>query len=822
MWADTSRDVRDGLRGLARTPGFTVAVVLTLSLGIGANAGIFTAVNAVLLRPPLIDNPDSVVQIYSATADGRSTFSSSSYPNYEDIRDSGTFRAVAGYSSVSLAFDVDGTTHRAAGQIVTGNYFDLIGMPLQLGRGFRPEEDRAGSPEYVVVLSHQAWQRYFDADPAIVGRAALLNGRSYSVIGVAPPGFTGPALGQAPDAWVPMALQPELRPPSAGLRRELGTSFMLNVRQLGWLNLIARLPDGMRHDAAHASLDVLALQLESAYPDSNRGRRFTLVPLGEGPGIRTEARPLLRALAVAVGCLLLIACANVSGLLIVRALARQKDVAVRLALGASRGRLIRQWLTESLLLALFGAGGALLVGWWAAPLFYGFGLPQNIDLRVDGRVLTFTLVAAIASGLVFGCISILQTLRRDTITTLRDASRSVTAGRRAMRLRSAFVVIQVALSLVLLVGAALFLQTLQNAYSVELGYEVDRTLLTEVNLDVRGYSPEAGQLAYSRMLDQIRTIPGVASAAAARVVVLSGAARTTRVSTDGQPIEPVGGANAIDVRTNVVSHGYLDTLGIRVVRGRDFDTTDHAGSPRVTIVSRSLATRLWPGGDPIGEPLVAGGATLQVIGVVPDTVYTTPTETEPLPFFYSLLAQSYESAVTLHVRTVADPLETFTLIRDVVREVDPLLALSAPLRLRDVLEEALGQQRMMARLVSIFGGLAMLLAVIGLYGVLAHVVAERRAEIGVRVALGAKPWSIVRLVLAQGLRLIAVGSVIGVAIAVAASRYIEHQLFGVAPSDPMMVLTACALFLGIATVACVVPALRALRVEPTAALRGYS
>jgi predicted permease len=821
LWADARRDVRYGLRGLSQTPGFTIAVVLTLALGIGANAVIFSAVDAVLLRPALLHDPDGLVQVYSATADGRSRFSSTSFPNYLDIRDRAGLSDAAAYASISLALDLDEATHRVSGQVVTGNYFELLGIPLQLGRAFLPDEDRRGAPEYVVVLSHRAWQRHFGGDPSIVGRQALINGRAYTVIGVTPQRFTGPVLGQAPEVWVPMALQPEVRPPSAGLRRSLGSSDLLNARDVSWLNIVGRLRESTALETATAGLDVLGPQLAAAYPDANSTRRFHLVPLGEGPGVRTDARPLLLALSVAVLLVLLIACANVSALLIVRALTRQKDVAVRLALGASRGRLVRQWLTESILLALLGAAGALIVAWWAAPLFYGLGLPESVDVSLNVRVLTFTLIAAVTSGLFFGCISVLQALRRDPIATLRDESRGATAGRRALRLRSTFVVVQVALSLVLLVGAALFLRTLQNAYGVDLGYETDQTLLTEINLDVRGYTQNAGQLAYAQILDRIREIPGVAAAAAARVVVLSGGARSTSISTDGQPVER-GGGNAITVRTNVVSHGYLETLGIPILRGRDFAASDHASSPPVAVISRSLAGRLWPGMDPIGQTLVRVGSTYEVIGVVPDTVYTTPVEAEPLPFFYSLLAQAYESAVTLHVRTVTDPMETFPAIRRAVREVDPLLALSPPLRLSDVLEETLGQQRMMARLVSIFGALALALAVIGLYGVLAHVVAERRAEIGLRVALGAKPGSILRLVLAQGLRLILVGSLIGVALAIATTRLIEHQLFGIAPTDPATLAVACAVFLAIAAIACIVPARRALRVDPITALRSYS
>ena len=818
IWTDARADLRDGVRGLRHAPGFALAVVLTLALGIGANTVIFGAIDAVLLRPAMIARPDRVVHVYSAIADGRAQFLPTSYPNYKDIGALDVFEGVVAYASIQLALDLGGVTERVTGQVVSGNYFSVLGVPLTAGRGMTPADDRADAPSRVAVVSDDAWRRYFAGDPLLVGRSVTLNGQPYAVIGIAPPGFRGPVLGQAPEFWVPMSLQPELRPPSAGLRRSLGTSNMLAARAPGWISILARLAPHASIDSAAAALDVAASRLETAYPDTNRDRRFGLAPLAEGPGVRTASRPLLRALGAAVALVLLIACANVASLLIVRSLSREKEVAVRLALGASRPRLARQWLTDALLLAGLGGVGAVIAAWWTTPLLYTLGIPETVDLTLNPRVLVFTFVTAIASGLLFGSMSLVQVLRCNVMTALRDESRGSTSSTRAMRLRSGFVIAQVALTIVLLVGAGLFLRTLRNAYSVELGYDIETIVLTEVNLDLRGYAPDAGQRVYEQILQGIRGIPGVAAAAAARVVVLSGAARVTSVSLDGQPVAD-DERNAFSARVNVVSHDYLTTLGVPLLRGRNFTTTDQSTTPRLAVISRSLAARLWPDGESIGQSLITGGATYEVIGIVPDTIYARPTESEPLPFFYSLLAQGYESAVTLHIRTVTDPMDVLPAVRRVVRDIDPLLTLTTPVRLSEVLQQSLGDQRLMARLVTAFGFLALGLAVIGLYGLLAHVVTSRRAEIGVRVALGAHPRLIVRMVLLQGLRLVAIGAVIGLVAALAATRYVESQLFGVTPSDPLTLLVAVMTFVGVALLACAVPAFRALRVDAAAALR---
>jgi putative ABC transport system permease protein len=818
MFHDLRRDFRYAVRMLARTPAMTFVIFLTLALGIGANAVIFTAVDAVLLRNAPVADARSLVSVYTGSSDGRDGFSTSSFPDYVDLRDSGTFGALAAYAGIALVLDVNGQSEPVIGEMVSGNYFDVLGVRIPLGRSFRAEEDRAGAPIRVAVISDTLWQTRFGGDATIVGRTIGLNGNAYSVIGVAPQGFGGPIVGRATDAWVPSALQPEVRPPSAGVRRSQGHSNLLGARGLRWLNMIGRLSGGSTIEQASSGANVIAERLTAAYPASNRNRRFTIVALGEGPGVRTSSRPLLRLLSGAVALVLLIACANVASLLLARAVARRREIAVRMAVGAGRARLIRQWLTESVLLALLGSAGGLFLAWWGTPILHTLGIPETIDLSVNPRVLGFTMAIAVASGLVFGLAPIVQTLRKDTIDALRDEGGAVATGARAARMRSAFVVLQVALSLMLLVGAGLFLRTLRNAYAVDLGYPVDQTLLADINLDVRGYTQEAGQSVYEQILSRVDAIPGVVAAGAARVTVLSGGARTTSISIDGNPLA-ADSSNAIDVRANVISQRYLDAMGIPLVRGRNFAASDRAATPRVAIVSRRLANRLWPKADPIGQKLLGGSEPAEVVGVVPDAVYRSAIETDPLPFFYLLLAQNYESGVTLHIRTAGDPLLVLPAVRQAVRVVDPQLVVARPRLLREEFDRSIGDQRMMATMVGLFGAIALVLAAVGLYGVMAHLASQRRTEIGIRMALGARPSSILRLILGQGLRLVARGSLLGLAGAFAGTRYVQSQLFGVRSSDPATFVGVCAVLIVVSVIACLVPARRAMRVEPAIVLR---
>jgi predicted permease len=623
-WSTMKQDLRYAVRTLLRAPTFAATVIATLALGIGANSVIFSAVDAVLLRDAPVSDPETLVDVY--TSSGSTLYSRSSYPDYFDLRDSGTFASLAAYTEVPLTFDANGQPEPIAGELVSGNYFEVLGVAMAVGRAFAPDEDRIGSPVRVAVISHAFWQRAFNGDQSLIGQTIRLNSSPYTLIGIAPPGFVGPVLGVATDIWVPTALQPEVDPASAALRRSRGHSGKFDLRSSRGLRMVGRLPRGASIEQVASHAEVVASRLQTAYPDSNRNRRFILTPLGEGRGLRVASRPILWQLAGAVLMVLMVACANVASLLLSRAVSREREVAVRVAIGASRARLVRQWLTESVLLGVCGSIAALFVVWLSMPLLHTFVLPEAVDLSVNARVLGFTLIVGLGSGLLFGLAPALQVRRRDTVTSLRAEGGTVATGARATRMRAAFVVLQVAVSLVLLVGAGLFLRTLNNAYSVDLGYQIDRVLVASLNLEARGYfeggprGPDAGLAVYEQILSRVAALPGVVSASAARMTVLSGGARSTGVSTDGRPIEK-DGSNSLGVRANVVSHRYFETMQIPVLRGRAFDAPDGPRTARVAVVTKSLADRAWAKRgadrqDPLGRTsAVPGGRCRPRYGV---------------------------------------------------------------------------------------------------------------------------------------------------------------------------------------------------------------
>lgn len=740
-----------------------------------------------------------------------------SYLDYTDLRASGVLADLTAFGNTEISLDAEGGAERVEAQIVSGNYFDLLGVRPAFGRALTPADDVRGTPVRVVVISYRLWQDRFGADPDIVGRTITLNGNAYDLIGVAPRGFRGAVLGDASDAWLPMALQEEVRPPSAGpLRRRLGGLSMLGVRDVRWLSMVGRLRDGQSVTEAAAALDVVGQRLAAAYPDANRDKSATAVALGTGPGVRTRTRPVLVLLATAVGLVLMIACANVAGLMLTRASGRQREVAVRMAMGAGRGQLLRQWLTEAVMLGLAGSAAGLLLAVRTPSILRGLGIPESVDLSVNLNVLSFTLAVGVTSGLLFGIIPVLQFVRKDALSGLRDDGGAVVGGR-AARLRSSFVVVQVALSLVLMVGAGLLVRTLMQAYAVDLGYSVDRMLIADLPLN-EGYTQESGLALYDELLTRVSALPGVTAAGAARVTVLSGSNRTVGLSTDGRPLRD-DRSNAMPVRVNVVSRGYLDAMGIRLLAGRQFDETDVPSSPRVVIISRALGKRLWPGSNPIGRVMMWEDGPLHVIGVVPDTVYLRSTELEPRPFFYFPLSQNYENGVSLHIRTAGDPLSLLNAVRQVTRSLDPKLALSRPRRLVDDFQSSVETERLLAKLSTMLGGLALLLAAVGLYGVMAYTVRQRTREVGLRLALGATPAEIVKLIVGRGARLIAIGAGLGLAGAAASVRLVRAQLFGVEPTDPPTWLGVALLLLAVGLVACGIPARRAMKVAPAAVLR---
>jgi putative ABC transport system permease protein len=822
MLADLGRDFRYAIRGLVRTPAFAATVIATLSLGIGANAVIFSAVDAVLLRNAPVSDPDRLVSVY--TTSGNNLYSNSSYPDFFDLRDSGTFASLAAYTSIATTIDVNGRPEPLAGELVSGNYFDVLGIRVSDGRAFTPDDDRIGAPVRVAVISHALWQRAFNGDSSLTGQTLRLNGNAYTLIGVAPPGFGGPLVGVATDVWLPTALQPEVDPPAAAVRRARGHSGTFDLRRSRGLRMVGRLPSDASIDHVAARADVVARRLQAAYPETNLNRRFTLAPLGEGRGLRTETRPVLRQLGAAVLMVLLVACVNIASLLLARAVSRERETAVRIAIGAGRARLVRQWLTESVLLGILGSLGALLVTRIGTPLLHAFVIPAAIDLSVNPRVLAFTLAAGLGSGVLFGFAPALQALRSNTNSALHERG-TFASSPRATWIRGTLVILQIAVSLVLVVGAGLFLRTLENAYSVDLGYEVDRTLVASLNLEKLGYfeggsrGAEAGLAAYERILARLNALPGVVAASAARMTVLSGGARSTAVSTDGRPIQR-DNSNALGVRANIVSHRYFETMNIPIRHGRSFHAADGPKTSRVTIVTTSLADRLWPNQDPIGKLLRDETAQLQtVVGVVSDTVYTTTLERERPPTYYLLLSQNYESGITLHVRAASNPMALSGAIREAVQQVDSQFVVERPQLLRSVMDRTLGTQRMMATLVGLFGAIALVLAVLGIYGVTAHVASQRIPEIGIRLAMGAQPASIVTLLLGQGVRLLGIGAAIGLTGTLVSTRYIENQLFGVTATDPLTFVSGCGVLVMAGLTASVIPAVRAMRVDPMIALR---
>jgi putative ABC transport system permease protein len=824
MLTGLRRDLRYALRMIFRERGFTAVVVITLALGIGGTAATYSAIDAILLRNAPVADPDRVVSVYMLYA-ARATANpaagdqvgNASYPDYADLGDSNVLDGLTAFNGIALTLDTNGIPERIEGQVVTGNFFDVLGVPAAVGRTFTPEDDRIGSPVRVAVLSYGTWQRRFGSDPNVVGRSVSLNGNLYNVIGVARRGFGGPELGDAAEVWVPMALQPEVRPPSAGsLRQRFPDMRMLHVRDVRWLSMVGRLRQGSSVAEAAAAIDVVGRRLQATYPESNRDISATVMPLGEGPGLRRDARPVLRLLGVAVTLVLLIACANVASLLLARAVTRRREIAIRVAIGAGRRQLVSQWLTESILLGLVGSIAALVVAYWGIPILYGFGIPAGVDLSLNTRVLAFTIAIGVATGLIFGLAPVVQLIRPEAVAALRDEGGTVASGVRATRARNAFVVVQVALSLVLLIGAGLFLRTLLQAYAVNLGYHVDRMLLATIEPGDR-YQPAAGQAFYAELLNRLNALPGVAAAGAARVTVLSGASRTMPVSVDGRAVQQ-DRSNVIPARANVVSERYLDAMGISVLMGRNFQATDLPASPRVVIVSRSLANRLWPNADPIGQTLVSA-VPLVVVGVVPDTVYRSTTDRQVLPVFYLPLSQNYEAAVSLHVRTTGDPMALLPAVRRIVSDIDPRIALVRPRLLEDEFNRSLIEERTMVQFVGGLSGIALLLAAVGLYGVMAYATRQRTPEIGVRLALGASPASILSMIVLRGLRLVAIGGVFGLAVAFVAVRFVRGLLFGVEPTDP---LTSTAVVLTLTLVgllACVVPARRAMRIDPVRALR---
>ncbi|MBV9924263.1 MAG: ABC transporter permease [Acidobacteria bacterium] len=809
------QDLRFGVRRLLKSPGFTLVAVASLALGIGANTAIFSLVNTVLLRPLPVARPERLVSVSVLGKDD--SMLAFSYPSYKDYRDrSGD--VLAGLFAERLApmsLSRGGSNERVWGYLVSGNYFEVLGVAAARGRTFTPEEDRAALSSPVAVLSHACWQRRFGADPAVVGRDVMLNGHTFRVVGVMPEGFAGTEIVYTPEVWVPMTMQAWIEPGNEWLER----------RQTQNIFAVGRLKDGVSAGQAEASLNRLAEQVGREYPDTNEGQKIVLVPPGFIiPQLRGAVVGFAAVLMGVVGLVLLIACTNLASLLLARASSRRKEIALCVALGASRWRLVRQLLTESLLLALAGGAAGLLLAVWILSLVAAYRPPMDIpvwiEAAVDWRVMLFTLCASLLTTLLFGLAPALQATRTDLVPALKDAGGR--AGR--SRLRGALVVGQVTLSLVLLVAAGLTMRALARLQTTSPGFEVENGLVASYDLGLQGYDEARGRDFERRLVERVRQIPGVRAASLTDLFPLSLNYSSNDVYVEGRP--GARGANVPIAMVASVEQGYFDAMGIPVVAGRPFGERDTKESPRVVVVNETFARRFFPGADPareaVGKRISSsgdGGPWAEIVGVAKDGKYWTIGEA-PQMFVYSPLTQSYASTGTLVVRTSGgDPRALVPALNAEVRALDPSLPLFDVKTVEEHMGVSLFPARVAAALLGSFGLLALLLAGVGVYGVVSYAAARRTREIGIRMALGARPRDVLRLVAGGGMLLVASGIGLGLAGAFALTRFMEGLLYGVSATDPTTFALVVFVLLFVALLACLVPARRATKVDPMIALR---
>lgn len=806
------KDLAYALRSLLKRPLFTVVAALSLAIGIGATTSMFSVFHVFAFRPaPGVEGWDRAVEIGRGTR-GRG-FDTFSYPDFEDVREGvPALEEVAGWRSGSFSLGTDEGGVRMTGMYVTANYFDALGVRPARGRTFTADEEGAAA-DGVVVVSDRFWRDHMEASPEALGSTVRLNRRPMTVIGVLPPAFVGHYAAIRTDLYVPLPLVTAMNEVRPGTLTNRGSS---------WMQVVGRLAPGATVEEADAQVSALFQRLQEAYPDSNRDRTARVIPLGPIPGGgRAPALGFLGALLGLVVLVLLVTCANVAGMFLARAAAREREIAIRLAVGSGRARLVRQLLTEAVLLFALGGGGGVLLAWWGMGFVDLAALPLpfevSLDLRPDPLVLGAGLGLALLTGLVFGLAPAIQAVRTDILPSLKTESGS--GGGRVSRLRKAFASGQVALSLVLLVAGGLFLRSLQEAATVHTGFEPADAYATTLDLDIEGYDEASGVQFLDRLRQRVAAIPGVEAVALGSDLPLDLGSRGTSIRPEGWE----GPEERLGVEFNQVTPGWFETLGTPVLQGRIFDEGDRAGSQEVAIVSRALAERVWPGQDPLGRTFefsLDGSVTVTVVGVVEDVKNQTLME-EDDPFVYRPLAQAYEPDVTLAVRSARPHGEIAAAVRSAILEVDPSVSLT-PVRSVDRLTSiGVLPQRMGASVAGILGMVALVLSGLGVYGVIAFVVQQRTREIGVRMALGAGTARVLRHILGGGLELalpgLAVGAALAAVVAVGLSRL--HVLLGVEPADPATLLAVAALLLAVVLLASAIPARRAAGVPPSEALR---
>jgi len=807
-----AQDLRFGFRMMRRSPGFTLLAILCLTLGIGANAAVFSWIEGILLHPyPMVAGEERLMAI-AGTNRATPGPTGVSWPDFLDLqRNCKLFDSLIVSQIMGATLSVGDHAAIATGSVVSSNYFDALSVHPVLGRGFEPEEDYGRNAHPVAVISYQMWKDRFHGDPAIIGRTQMFNGQPHVIVGVAPEGFQGTFVGWAMQFWVPVSMQERFVP----------GGYKLEDRSATWMESYAKLKRGVTTQQAQAEISAVARQLEAEYPDTNRGRDIKLYPLWETPF--NNAGTLLPTLSIALAVVvfvLLIVCANVSNLLLVKAFGRRHEMTVRLAMGARRGRLLQQLLTESLILSTIAAIAGLIVAHWTRNLLVLLmpkrgGRVMYLPGAVDWRVLVLSTAVCLLATVLLGLVPAIHARKLDLASALKAESGGVVGGRRRAFAQSSLVLVQVALSCVLLIGAGLLFKSLRAVQNTSPGFATSNVITTWFDTKSVGYDAQRTFTFQDDLVDRLQAVPGVQSAAFSRMTPFTyGVYSSSATTTDGYVTAP--GEQPV-VEYNEISPGYLTTMGIPIVSGRDFTRADNETSLPVAIVNEAMTAQFWRGQDPVGKRIQVRGRWLQVVGVAKVSKYRTLIET-PQPFFYVPLRQSLQGN-SLYIRTSLPP-EALgpTLMRE-VHALDPNLASGEMITMQEEIDRSTAVQSVSVNMLGVFGALALLLAAVGLYGVMSYTVSQSTHELGLRMALGARASDLLKLVMSQGLALTAGGVALGAVVALGATRLLGYLLYKVSPRDPLAFGTAFAVMMVAAVAACFLPAWRAARTDPVRALR---
>ena len=824
-------DLRYAWRMLRRQPGFATAAILTLALGIGANAAIFSLVNATLLRRLPVANRERLVHVHNGNIG--SVFS---YPLYERLRDQNhVFDGFAAWGGIAASLNADDTTELISGAIVTGNLFDVLGISAAQGRLLSPRDDVTPGKHPVAVIGYDFWQARFAGRPDIVGREIRLNGQVFTIVGVAPRGFSGPQLGTVRNLYVPMMMQALMRPPRAGYSGEQNPDLLKNPNN-GWLFGLGRLKEGTSLEQARAELETLVTNYVRSENPSARPARIPIVPIDLGdPNQRQQLQSVALLLGGVVGVVLLIACANIANLLLSRAASRRRELAVRLAIGASRARLVRQLLTESVLLSSIGGLAGLGLAWLAIEYLKTVppppgALPIAIDFAIDNRVLAFSLGLSFLTGIFFGVVPALKASRPGLVPALKDGTDESGDRGRRLSLKNAVVVAEVALALPLLIAAGLFVRSLLSAQAIDPGFDAAKLVSAPLNINLLRYTRVQGRDFYRNVVERVEQLPGVESASTARVAVLTGGGRVLsllvegREGSDNRFTSEGGGFSASDrvsINANVIGPGFFKTLGIPLLAGRDFNSQDIDDRPLVAIVNETTVRMHFPGENPIGKRVSFGGRQgpwREIVGVVRDNKNGSLGET-PMPFVFLPVAQNHETGMTLYVRATVPPATLVSAIRREIQNMDPNLPVPNIQTMQETIGTSLYAARMGAWLLGGFALLALTLAAIGVYGVLAFSISRRTREMGIRQALGAERRDLFLLVLRDGMLVVSIGVLLGLIGGVSGAKSLASFLYGVPALDVTTFAVTTAVLAVVALVACTIPARRAMRVSPVEAMR---